>query len=44
MNPAFARYGEENLSWSAGDVKGFTRIMSNASRIFYSVNQEENQS
>lgn len=41
MNPEFARYGEENLSWSAGDVKGFTRIMSNASRIFHSVNPEE---
>ncbi len=41
MNPEFARYGEENLSWSASDVKGFTRIMSNASRIFHYVNQEE---
>lgn len=41
MSPEFAKYGEENLSWDAGDVKGFTRIMSNASRIYYSVNKDE---
>ncbi|MFW5644592.1 MAG: argininosuccinate synthase [Bacteroidota bacterium] len=41
MNPEFARYGEENLDWTAEDVKGFTKIMSNASKIYYSVNKDE---
>lgn len=41
MNPKFAKYGEENLSWDGADVKGFTRIMSNASKIFYDVNPNE---
>ena len=41
VNNLVAKYGEENLSWGAGDVKGFTRIMSNATSIFYQVNNEE---
>jgi len=41
MNPQFAKYGEENLSWDGNDVKGFTKIMSNPARIFYSINSEE---
>ncbi|MFW5820442.1 MAG: argininosuccinate synthase [Bacteroidota bacterium] len=41
MNPEFARYGEENLSWDGNDVKAFTKIMSNASKIYYSVNKDE---
>ncbi len=41
MSPEFAKYGEENLSWTADDVKGFTKIMSNASKIYYSVNKDE---
>lgn len=44
MSPEFAKYGEENLSWKAEDVKGFTNIMSNAARIFYQVNEEEKNS
>ncbi len=43
MNPEFARYGEENLSWDGNDVKGFTRILSNPAKIFYSVNKDENE-
>ena len=43
MSSRFAKYGEENLSWSGEDVKGFTNIISNAQRIFYQVNQEENK-
>lgn len=41
MNSSFAKYGEENLSWGGDDVKGFTRIMSNATSIFYQVNNAE---
>ncbi len=41
MNSAFAKYGEENLSWGGNDVKGFTRIMSNAASIYYQVNKNE---
>lgn len=41
MNPEFARYGEENLSWDGADAKGFTRILSNATKIYYSVNKDE---
>ncbi|MCF8379274.1 MAG: argininosuccinate synthase [Bacteroidales bacterium] len=41
MNSSFAKYGEENLSWGGNDVKGFTRIMSNATSIFYQVNKQE---
>jgi len=41
MNSSFAKYGEENLSWGGDDVKGFTRIMSNATSIFYQVNKQE---
>lgn len=41
MNPEFAKYGEENLSWDGSDVKGFTKIMSNAAKIYYSVNSDE---
>lgn len=41
MSSKFAKYGEENLSFKGEDVKGFTNIVSNASRIFYRVNEEE---
>lgn len=41
MDPEFARYGEENLDWTSEDVKGFTKIMSNASKIYYSINKDE---
>lgn len=38
MNAKFGSYGEENLAWTGEDAKGFTKIFSNASRIFQSVN------
>ena len=41
MNPQFAKYGEESLSWDGNDVKGFTKISSNPAKIFYSINTEE---
>ena len=41
MNPAFGVYGEENKAWTAADVKGFTAILGNAQKIFYSVNKNK---
>jgi len=33
MNAGFGQYGEMNEGWSAGDVKGFTRILGNQLKI-----------
>lgn len=41
MNPKFASYGEENRSWTGEEVKGFTRILSNPGKIFFTINPEE---
>jgi argininosuccinate synthase len=41
MNSDFARYGEENKAWTAEDVRGFTKILSNPMKIFYTVNENE---
>ncbi len=38
MNPAFASYGEMNKAWTAEEVDGFTRILGNQQRIWFSVN------
>ena len=38
MNAKFARYGEENTSFSGEDVKGFTKILANQMKIFFAVN------
>ena len=38
MSAKFGSYGEENLAWTGDDAKGFTKIFSNADRIFQSVN------
>ncbi len=40
MSAKFGSYGEENLAWSADDAKGFTKIFSNADRIYQSINQK----
>lgn len=37
MKTDFGEYGEVNKAWSADDVKGFTTIMANPMKIFYSV-------
>jgi argininosuccinate synthase len=39
MNSNFGQYGEMNKGWSADDVKGYTKILSNQLKIFYSVNK-----
>jgi argininosuccinate synthase len=38
MNAKFAKYGEENTTFSGEDVKGFTKILANQMKIFYSIN------
>ena len=40
MKSEFGVYGEENKAWSADDVKGFTKILGNAQKIFFSVNKK----
>jgi argininosuccinate synthase len=42
MQASKAKYGEMNQGWTGEDVKGFTRIMSNPMRIYYSVNKPKN--
>lgn len=36
MKTDFGEYGEVNTGWSADDVKGFTRILANPLKIYYS--------
>ncbi|MEO1518191.1 MAG: argininosuccinate synthase domain-containing protein [Bacteroidota bacterium] len=38
MNNSFGQYGEMNKGWSGEDVKGFTKILGNQSKIFEMVN------
>ncbi|KPK82075.1 MAG: argininosuccinate synthase [Bacteroides sp. SM23_62_1] len=40
MQASKARYGETTTGWTGEDVKGFTRILSNPMRIYYSVNKK----
>jgi argininosuccinate synthase len=40
MNAKFAKYGEENTAFSGEDVKGFTKILANQMKIFFSINKE----
>ncbi|HBK82599.1 MAG TPA: argininosuccinate synthase, partial [Flavobacterium sp.] len=38
MNSKFGSYGEMNLGWTADDVKGYSKIISNALTIYHQVN------
>ncbi|MDR1556557.1 MAG: argininosuccinate synthase [Tannerellaceae bacterium] len=40
MKSDFGVYGEEQKAWTAGDVKGFTKILANQMKIYYNVNKE----
>ncbi|MEM6633061.1 MAG: argininosuccinate synthase domain-containing protein [Bacteroidota bacterium] len=42
MSAKFGTYGEMNRAWSGEDVKGFTHILANASKIFHQVHESEN--
>ena len=37
MNEKFGAYGEMNSGWSGEDVKGFTKILGNSSKIYHEV-------
>ncbi|MEO9853097.1 MAG: argininosuccinate synthase [Reichenbachiella sp.] len=38
MSSKFGQYGEMNNGWSGEDVKGFTKILANQSKIFNAIN------
>lgn len=39
MNSGFGEYGETVTAWTADDIKGFTKILSNSLKIYNSVNK-----
>ncbi len=41
MSSKFGQYGEKNSSFSGEDVIGFTRVMANPLKIYYSVNKND---
>ncbi len=41
MNNAFGSYGEMNNSWTAEDVKGFTKIFGNQLSIYHQLNNQQ---
>lgn len=41
MQGSFTNYGEETGSWTGEDVKGFTKILSNPLKIYYTINKDE---
>ena len=41
MSSKFGSYGEMNQGWTGEDVKGFTKILSNQTKIHYHVNQQK---
>lgn len=41
MNAKFAKYGEENTSFSGEDVKGFTKILANQMKIYFAINEKK---
>lgn len=44
MKSDFGVYGEEQKAWTADDVKGFTRILGNQMKIYYSVQNKNKKS
>lgn len=40
MKSDFGEYGEVNKAWNADDVKGFTKILGNQMKIYYSVQKK----
>lgn len=39
MKSKFGSYGEMNLAWTGEDVRGFTKILANATKIHHLVNE-----
>lgn len=40
MNSGFGEYGETVKAWTADEVKGFTKILSNSLKIYHTVNKK----
>ncbi|MFT7033364.1 MAG: argininosuccinate synthase [Cyclobacteriaceae bacterium] len=40
MNSKFGDYGEMNNAWAGEDVKGFTKILANQTKIYHAVNDK----
>ena len=40
MNSGFGEYGETVKAWTADDVKGFTKILSNPLKVYHKVNKK----
>ena len=43
MSSKFGEYGEINKSYSGRDVIGFTKVLANPMKIYYSLHQEDNK-
>ncbi|MGD1890006.1 MAG: argininosuccinate synthase [Cyclobacteriaceae bacterium] len=43
MSSKFGDYGEANKAWTGEDVKGFTNIAANATKIWYAVNRKKGE-
>ncbi|MBK7869715.1 MAG: argininosuccinate synthase [Saprospiraceae bacterium] len=43
MNSSFGSYGEMNRAWTGDDVKGFTKILGNQSKIHHLVNNSNGE-
>lgn len=43
MNSKFGEYGEANKSFSGRDVIGFTKVLANPLKIYYSLHKKENE-
>ncbi|AWU39298.1 bifunctional argininosuccinate synthase, acetyltransferase activity of N-acetylglutamate synthase [Blattabacterium punctulatus CPU2] len=41
MESNMAKYGEMNYSWTAEDVKGFTKILSNQMKMYHNLNKNK---
>ncbi|WP_185850760.1 GNAT family N-acetyltransferase [Blattabacterium cuenoti] len=43
MNSKMAQYGEMNNAWTADDVKGFTKILSNQMKIYHKITKSKEE-
>ena len=44
MNPEFGSYGEDNKSYTAQDIIGFTKVLANPLKIYYGLRDENSTS
>ncbi len=43
MNSRFGEYGEQNKSLTSDDMIGFTKVLANPLKIYYTIHNEENK-